>query len=75
MLSSSRKKALNKSKRVEINPKSVYTSRDKGFDEKLRFQYRKKQLTLAGISAKIQENGFNEQEKCYSLKIDLHLIS
>ena len=33
MLSSSRKKALNKSKRVEINPKSVYTSRDKGFDE------------------------------------------
>ena len=34
MLSSSKrkKKALNKSTWFEINPKSVYTSRDEGFD-------------------------------------------
>ena len=34
MLFSSTKKALNKSKRFEINPKSVYTSHDEGFNEK-----------------------------------------
>ena len=54
MLSSIRKKDLNKITRFEINPKSVYTSRDEGFDEN--------SVSLAGISAKIQENGFNEQE-------------
>ena len=31
MLSSRRKKHLNKSERFEINPKSVYTSRDETF--------------------------------------------
>ena len=75
MLSSSRKKALNKSIRFKINPKSVYTSRDEGFDENSVSTRHKKLLPLAGISAKIQENGFNEQEKCSSLKISLHLIS
>ena len=46
----------------EINPKSVYTSRDEGFDENSVSTSREKLLPVAGISAKIQENGFNEQE-------------
>ena len=62
MLSSSRKKVLNKSPRFEINPKSVCTHRDKGFDENSVSTSRKKLLPLAEISAKIQEDGFNEQE-------------
>ena len=62
MLSSSRKQALNKSTRFEINPKSVYTSQDEGSDQNSVSTSRKKLLLLAGISAKIQENGFNEQE-------------
>ena len=33
MLSRSRKKTLNKSTQFKINPKSVCTSRDEGFDE------------------------------------------
>ena len=73
MFSSSRKKALNKSPRFEINPKSVYTSCDEGFDENSVSTSRKKVLPLAGISAKIQENGFNAQE-CFSLKFRLNLI-
>ena len=52
MLSSSRKKALNKITRFEINPKSVDTSRDEGFDENYVSTSRKKLLPLAGISAK-----------------------
>ena len=60
--SSSRKKALNKIKRFEINPNSVYTNRDEGFDENSVSTSRKKVLPLAGVSAKIQENGFNKQE-------------
>ena len=74
MLSSSRKKALKK-KRFEINPKSVYTSRDEGFDVNSVSTSRKKLLPLAGISAKIQENCFNEREQCSYLKIGLHFIS
>ena len=62
MLSSSRKKAPNKSTRFEINPKYIHTSREKGFDENSVSTSRKKLLALAGISAKIQENDFNEQE-------------
>ena len=62
MHSSSRKNVLNKSTQLEINPKSVYTIRDEGFDGKSVFTSRKKLLPLAGISAKIQENGFNEQK-------------
>ena len=62
MLSSSRIKALNKSTRFEINPKFVYTSRDEGFDENSVSASRKKLLPLTGMSGKIQENGFNEQE-------------
>ena len=46
----------------EINPKFVCTSRDKEFDEHSVFTSRRKLLPLAGISAKTQENGFNEQE-------------
>ena len=61
MLSSSRKKALNKSTRFEINPKSVYANRDEEFDENSASISQKKLLPLAGISAKIQESGFNEQ--------------
>ena len=53
MLSSSRKK---------VNQKSVYTIHDEGFDENSVSTSRKKLLPLAEISAKIQENGFNEQE-------------
>ena len=53
MLSSSRKK---------VNPKSVYASRDEGFDEKSVSTSQKKLLPLAEISAKIRENGFDEQE-------------
>ena len=34
MLSSSRKKAVNKSTRFEVNAKSVYISRDEGFVKK-----------------------------------------
>ena len=62
MLSSSRKKALNKRPRFEINPKSVYTSRHEGFDENFVSTSQKKVLPPAAISAKIQENGFKEQE-------------
>ena len=62
MLSSSKKKALNKSTQFEINTKSVYTSRDEAFDENSVSTSRKKLLSLAGISAKIQKNGFTEQE-------------
>ena len=69
MLFSSRKKALNKSTRFEINPRSVYASRDEGFDENFVSTSQKKLLPLAEISAKIQENGFKEQEYCSSLKI------
>ena len=61
MLSSGRKKALNKSRRFEINSKSVCTSRQ-GFDENSVSTSRKKLLPLARISAKIRENGFHEQE-------------
>ena len=75
MLSSSRKKALNKSTRFEINSESVYTSHDEGFDENSASTSRKKLLPLAGISEKIQENSFSEQEYSCSLKIGLHLIS
>ena len=75
MLSSSRKKTLNKSTRFEINQKSVYTSCDEGFDENSVSNCRKKLLPLTGISGKIQENGFNKQEYCSSLKIGLYLIS
>ena len=71
MLSSSRKKALNKNTLFEINPKSVYTSRD---EENSVSTSRKKLLPLAGIPAKIQENGFKEQKQCSSLKTGLHLI-
>ena len=63
MLSSRKKKeTLNKSTRFEINPKSVNTSRDEEFDENYVSTCRKKLLPLAGISAKIRENGFNKQE-------------
>ena len=53
MLSSSRKKAFNKSTWFEINPKSVYNSPDERFDENSVSNGRKKLLSLAGISAKI----------------------
>ena len=62
ILSNSRKKALNKSTRFEINPKSVYTSCDERFDEKSISTSQEELLPLARISAKIQENGFKEQE-------------
>ena len=75
MLSNSRKKSSDKSTRFEINPKSVYTSHDEGFDEKSVSTSRKKLLPLTGISVKVLENGFNEQEYYFYLKIDLHLIS
>ena len=54
---------------------SVYTSSDEGFDKNSVSTRRKKLLPLKRISAKIQENGFNEQEQCSSLKIGLLLIS
>ena len=62
MLSSCRRKALNKSAGFEINPKSAYTICDEEFDENSVSTSRKKLLPLAGISAKIHENAFNEQE-------------
>ena len=69
------KKALIKKTRSEIYPKSVYTSRDDRFDENSVSTSLKKLLPLAGISAKIQENGFNKQEYWSTLKIGLNLIS
>ena len=54
MLSSSRKKALNKSTWFESDPKFVYTSRDEGFDENSVSTSPKKMLPLAGISAKLK---------------------
>ena len=45
-----------------MNPKSVYTIRDEGIDENSVSNCRKKLLPLAGISAKLPENGSNEQE-------------
>ena len=45
------------------------------FDENFVSNSRKKLLSPVGISGKIQENGFNEQEQCSSLKIGLHLFS
>ena len=68
------KESWNKSTQFEINPKSVYTSRNEGFDENLVTTSLKKLLSLAGISTKIQENDFYEEEKCTSLKIGLQLI-
>ena len=62
MLSSNRKKALNKSTRFVINSKSTDASRVERFDENSIFPNQKKVLPLAGRSAKIQENCFNEQE-------------
>ena len=62
LFSSRKKKALNKNARFEINPKSVYPSRDKEFDENSVSTGRKKLFPLAKISAKIKKNGFNEQE-------------
>ena len=56
MLSTCRRKALNKSTGFEINPC------DEEFDENSVSTSRKKLLPLAGMSAKIQENAFNEQE-------------
>ena len=46
----------------EVNPKFIYTSSDEGFDENSVSTSQKKLLLLAGISVKIQENGFNEQK-------------
>ena len=60
---------------LKFHPKSVYTSCDEGFDENSVSTSQKKLLPLAGISSKIQENGFSKQEQCSSLKIGLHLIS
>ena len=54
------KESWNKSTQFEINPKSVYTSRNEGFDENLVTTSLKKLLSLAGISTKIQENDFYE---------------
>ena len=51
---------MNKITGFEINPKSVFTSRDEGFDKKSVSKSLKKLLTRAGISAKIPENGFSE---------------
>ena len=61
-LSSSRKKALNKSTDFEINRKPVYTKRDEGFDKNSVFTSRKKLLLLAGLFAKIPENGFKSDD-------------
>ena len=58
----------------EINPKFIYSSRHKGFDKNSISFSQKKLRLLAGISAKIQENGFNEVKYCSPLKIGLHLI-
>ena len=68
MLTTIRKKGSEQKRntRFEINPKSIYTSRNEGFDENSVIPSRKKLLPLAGLS------GFDEQE-CSSLKIDLHL--
>ena len=60
MLSGSRKKALNKSTRFEINTNSAYSSRDEVFDKTSISTSRKKLLPLAGISAKIKGIVFNE---------------
>ena len=50
MRSSDRKKALNKSTRFEINPKSICTKSHEGFDENSVSTSRKKLLIpLAGI--------------------------
>ena len=46
------KKALNKSTRFEIKTKSVYTTRDEGFNQNSVSTSRKKLLPLTGISAK-----------------------
>ena len=62
MFSSSRKKALNKSILLEINPKSENTSHDERFDENSISTSGKKLLPIVGISAKLQENGFNGQD-------------
>ena len=56
------KLAQNKTIRFEINPKSVYTSRNERFGENSVPFCHKKLLPLAGIYAKIHENGFNVQE-------------
>ena len=54
--------AQNKTTRFGINPKSVYTSHNERFGENSVSFCRKKLLPLAGIYAKIHENGFNVQE-------------
>ena len=70
-----KKKLLSKYTQFEINPKSVYTSHDEGFDKNSVSFHRKKLLPLAGISEKTEENGFKEYAYCSYLKIGLNLIS
>ena len=53
MLFNSKQKALNKSTRSKINPRSVYVSRDEGFDENSVSTSRKKLLPLVETSAKL----------------------
>ena len=48
---------MSKYTQFEINPKSVYTSHDEGFDKNSVSFHRKKLLPLAGISEKTEENG------------------
>ena len=55
---------MNESTRFKINPKSEYTGRDEGFDEKSFFTNRKKMLSLAGISAKIHKMVSKSSNDC-----------
>ena len=58
MVSTSRKKAVNKRTLFSINKNSDSTSQNEGFVKKIRFHYAGKLLSSAEISKKHVTNGF-----------------
>ena len=58
MVSTSRKKAVNKKMLFSIDRNSDSTSQNEGFVKKIRFHYAEKLLSPAGISKKHVQNGF-----------------
>ena len=58
MVSTSRKKTVNKRIMFLIDRNSVSTSKNEGFVIKIRFHFAEKLLSPAGISKKHVKNGF-----------------
>ena len=74
MLSSSRKKALNKGTLFEINPKSAYTTCDEGFVEKYDFSGPKDCFHLKQCLNKLKKTVPSSRNKIF-LNIGLPLMA